>query len=218
MSYQVLFANNVGTTLAGTLASGATSATVASATGMPSPGANQAFALTLNDAATGLLYEVTYCTAVSGTTLTLVRGSNILSTLGITEVNNVTPLNWLVGDVVANLWTSGQAAAMRQSALLFPANILAVSGAFTTTTAYATGGIGLQASAPSSTTLPSGAGIGDTYEYEDLLGNFNTNNITVNAPGGHNIAGRSSIILNVNRQSAKFRYYGSSTWSVRTGT
>ena len=218
MSYQVLFANNVGTSLASSLASGATSCSVASSAGMPSPGANQAFALTFNDAATGLLYEVTYCTAVSGTTLTLVRGANILGTLGISEVNNITPLNWLTGDIAANLWTSGQAAIMRQSPLLFPANILAVSGAFTTTTAMATGGIGLQASAAANTTLPSGAAIGDTYEYEDLLGNFNAFNVTINAPGGHNIAGRSSIVLNVNRQSAKFRYYGTSTWGVRTGT
>jgi hypothetical protein len=85
-------------------------------------------------------------------------------------------------------------------------------------TAYAGGGIGLQASAPASTTLPSGASIGQTYVYEDLLGNFNTNNVTINAPGGHNIAGRSNIVLNVNRQSASFRYYGSNTWGVRTGT
>lgn len=94
--------------------------------------------------------------------------------------------------------------------------IVTASGAFTT--AISDNFIGLnRVSSPSvsSTTLPGGAAIGQTFTYEDLAANFNAYPLTVAAPGGMTIAGLSSFVMNVDRQSASFRFYGSNLWSVK---
>ena len=76
----LLFANNVSTTLAVAITdAGATSCTVTSATGMPSPGGTDWFYLTISDGsanATETAWEVVKVTNVSGTTLTIVRGQD----------------------------------------------------------------------------------------------------------------------------------------------
>lgn len=102
---QFLFANNATTTLASAVAPTDATIQVASGSGglFPRPAANQQFALTLQDAATGLVEEITYCTAVSGDTLTVMRGQE-----------GTSARNWLVGDIASNYWTAGSAASFVQ--------------------------------------------------------------------------------------------------------
>jgi hypothetical protein len=205
-----LFANNASSTLAAPISNTATSVTLAAGTGaeFPSPSAGQQFGLTFNDAATGLLTEIVYCTARTGDTLTIARAQE-----------GTTAQGWASGDLAANLWTAGVAAAMQQTSALFPARIINASGPFTITTADAAGGIGLNrvvAPAVSSAPLPNGASAGQTYDIADLAGNFNAFPVTISAPGGQSIAGGAAWALNVNRQTASFRYYGSNIWGVKT--
>jgi hypothetical protein len=209
MANSFIFANNASTSLAAPISSVATSLTVQSGTGaeFPSPGANQQFSATLNDAATGLLYEIVYCTARTGDSFTTIaRGQE-----------GTTALSWLTGDLIANVPTAGQMQAFVQSVTANPSRIVSANGAFTMTVADAFGHIGLQRTsgvAPSSTTLPSNATAGQTYTIEDLVGNFQANPCTVNAAGGQSIAGLPSFVMNVNRQSCTFTYYGNNVWSV----
>lgn len=71
---QYVFANNVSTTLAAAATNTATTLTLSSSANFPSLGSGQVFPLTLNDAATGQVYEIVYVTAISGVTLTVERG------------------------------------------------------------------------------------------------------------------------------------------------
>lgn len=102
----ILFSNNASTTLATPITSSATSLTVATGTGseFPNPMNGDYFCLTLNDAATGLLYEIMHVTARSADTMTIVRAQE-----------GTTALAWNAGDIVANFWTAGSAAAMTQN-------------------------------------------------------------------------------------------------------
>lgn len=64
------FANNISTTLAGSISSGATSLTLSSAANLPaSIPAGKVLVITLNDAATRQQFEVIYATSISGATL-----------------------------------------------------------------------------------------------------------------------------------------------------
>ena len=213
MANLFIFSNDASTTLAAPINSIATSLTVSSGTGaeFPNPSAGQQFSATLNDAATGLLTEIVYCTAITG---------DIFTTI-VRAQESTTALSWLAGDLIANLLTAGQMAAMVQSVTLAPNREVTASGAFTTSTADANGSIGLNRTSglgPSTTTLPSNATAGQTYTYQDLAGNFGSTSpvatLTVNAPGGMTIAGLSEVVLNQNRQSATFIYYGSNIWGV----
>ena len=69
-----VFANYVDTTLAAAVSSTATSLSLSSSANLPVLGPGEVMPLTLNDAATGLVYEIVYVTAISGTTLTVLRG------------------------------------------------------------------------------------------------------------------------------------------------
>ena len=69
-----VFANYVDTTLAAAASSTATSLSLSSSANLPVLGPGDVMPLTLNDAATGLVYEIVYVTAISGTTLTVLRG------------------------------------------------------------------------------------------------------------------------------------------------
>ena len=69
-----VFANYVDTTLAAAASSTATSLSLSSSANLPALGPGEIMPLTLNDAATGLVYEIVYVTAISGTTLTVLRG------------------------------------------------------------------------------------------------------------------------------------------------
>jgi microcystin-dependent protein len=101
----VLFANNAQSTLAGSITNTATTATLASGTGVlfPAPTAGQYFVMTLIDAATGLLNEIIYVTNVTGDTITMQRARE-----------GTTARSWASGDIASNLWTAGQAATMTQ--------------------------------------------------------------------------------------------------------
>lgn len=209
MANLFIFANNASTTLSAPITAAATSLTVQSGTGaeFPTPSTNQQFAATLNDAATGLLYEIVYCTAISGDTFTtIIRGQEGTSARA-----------WLAGDLIANVPTAGQMAAMVQSITLAPNRIVTTSGSFTISTADANGSVGLNRTSglgTSSTTLPSNAVAGQTYTIQDLAANFDPYPVTVNAPAGQSIAGAAAFVMNVNRQSATFTFYGSNVWGV----
>jgi hypothetical protein len=211
MSTLFIFANNASSTLSAPITNTATQLVVASGTGneFPNPSGSQQFAATLNDAATGLLNEIVYCTARAGDTFTtVVRGQE-----------GTAPLSWLAGDLIANLLTAGQMAAMQQSAALTPARTITSSGAFTMSTSDANGGILLDrlvGPGVSSTTLPAGATNGQLYAIEDGAKNFNAFPVTVIAPAGTTIAGQTSVTLNVNGQCAYFRFYADSNiWSFK---
>jgi hypothetical protein len=105
----ITFTNNATTTLAGSIASGATSVNLAAGNGarFPNPAAGQYFQLTFTDQATGLLNEVVSCTARSGDTLTIVRAQE-----------GTTALSWLANDIASLYWTAGSAALMVQAAQL----------------------------------------------------------------------------------------------------
>lgn len=88
-----IFANNIKTTLAAALSASGTSATLASSAGLPTIPAGSYMPLTFNDAATGLVSEVVYVTAISGATLTIVRAQEGTSaqTWGIGDIAFVGP-------------------------------------------------------------------------------------------------------------------------------
>jgi len=106
MANLFVFANLARSSLAGAMNTTDISLSVQAGGGaqFPSPTTGQQFAMTLTDAATGLLKEIVYCTAKVGDTMTVVRGQE-----------GYPALNWAPGDPIANLWTAGQAAAMLQT-------------------------------------------------------------------------------------------------------
>lgn len=69
-----VFVNNVNTTLADSLTTGDTSITLSSSAGLPTLTTGQIWVLTLNDAATGLVFEVVYVTEITGAVCTALRG------------------------------------------------------------------------------------------------------------------------------------------------
>jgi len=213
LSNVFVFANNASSALAAPITNVATSVTLSAGTGalFPNPSVGppqQQFGLTFNDAATGLLTEICYCTARSGDTLTIVRAQE-----------GTVALSWLAGDLAANLVTAGMMAAMQQSAALNPTRQVTTSGAFTMTTSDAGGAVGLNrvsGVSASSTTLPTGATAGQLYAIEDLARNFQAAPVTVSYPAGQTGPnGATEQVLNVNGQCAYFRYYGSNQWSYK---
>lgn len=204
-----LFANDASATLAAPISDVATSCTLASGAGaqFPEPSSGEQFALTFNDAATGLLTEIVYCTARTADVLTIVRAQE-----------DTVAQSWLAGDLAANLVTAGQMDAMLQTATLYPSRILTTSGVFAMSNSDANGGVGLNRTSGlgvSSTTLPDTAIAGQIYAIEDLAKNFNAYPVTVNAPAGMTIDGAASVVLNVNGQCGYFRFYGSNIWSFK---
>ena len=101
----LLFANNAQSTLAGNLSTSSTTLQVQSGAGalFPNPGANQAFTVSLIDAATGSITEILSCTARSGDSMTVVRAQE-----------GTSAQNWSAGDYVVQNVTAGQMAAMLQ--------------------------------------------------------------------------------------------------------
>lgn len=206
----ILFANNAASTLAGPITNTATTANLASGTGVlfPSPSGGNYFTLTFVDAATGLTNEIVYVTNVTGDTVTMTRAQE-----------STTGKPWLAGDLAINMVTAGTMTAMVQQASLAPTRVVTASGAFATTTNDANGYVGLNrlsSPAASSTTLPTGAIAGQTYTVQDLANNFFPFNVTVTYPAGHTGPGGSlTQVLNVNGQSGTFLYYGTNQWGFR---
>ncbi|MEN9755828.1 MAG: hypothetical protein RL755_15 [Pseudomonadota bacterium] len=104
----LLFANNARSTLSGSITAVATSATLATGTGVLFPNPNNAigeyFKLTFTDQATGLLNEIVHVTAVVGDVVTIVRAQE-----------GTTALAWNAGDFAVNMWTKNSANAMLQA-------------------------------------------------------------------------------------------------------
>lgn len=100
-----MFANNVATTLAGSISSSATSLTLSSAQNLPSSiPSGQVLVITLNDVATRQNFEIIYATAISGATLSgLQRGQE-----------GTAALAWLIGDFAFSGPTAGQQASFAQ--------------------------------------------------------------------------------------------------------
>jgi hypothetical protein len=101
-----VFANNVNTTLAAPITASATSLVLTSTANLPTLATGQVMPLTLNDAATRMVYEIVYVTAINGSTLTVTRGQE-----------GTTAVSWMVGDYAACMNTAGTTASMNGSAL-----------------------------------------------------------------------------------------------------
>ena len=103
---QILFANNAGSTLAGSISGAAASANLASGAGalFPSPSGGDYFVATLIDAATGLVNEIVHVTARSGDTVTIVRGQE-----------GTAARAWAPGDIFSMLITAGMFATLLQA-------------------------------------------------------------------------------------------------------
>lgn len=102
----LLFANNASTTLASGINATSTTVVLASGTGglFPNPTAGeQAFYLTIKDAATELTNEIMLCTARSGDVCTVARGQQ-----------GTTAVAWNAGDIAAQLVTRGDLEGMVQ--------------------------------------------------------------------------------------------------------
>ena len=95
-----VFANNINTGLASAISPSATSITLESSANLPTsiPGGSY-LVLTLNDQATRNNYEIVYASAITGSTLTVLRAQE-----------GTTALSWLVGDYVYSGPTAGQMA------------------------------------------------------------------------------------------------------------
>lgn len=100
-----LFSDNAITTLAGSITNTATTMVVQPGAGalFPSPGPGQFFLCTLNDAATGEVYEIVKVTTRSVDTFTIVRAQE-----------GTAAQNWLAGDTVFMAVTAGTLAGFDQ--------------------------------------------------------------------------------------------------------
>ncbi len=108
--YSFLFVNNVKTTLATAINTTATSITLANSANLPtSIPAGYYLAITLNDAATEQIYEIVYATAVSGSTLTVLRAQE-----------GTSAQSWLVGDLIWSGPTAGQMESFGESSFVNP--------------------------------------------------------------------------------------------------
>jgi hypothetical protein len=118
---EIVAVNNFNTSLAATASSTTTSLTLANAAGLPTLDTDQMMPLTLNDAATGTIFEIVYVTAISGAVLTVLRGQE-----------GTTAVSWNIGDKAYCGPTAGTVAMLNglvsptASATLGKGNILTV--------------------------------------------------------------------------------------------
>lgn len=109
-----LFTDNARSTLGQTIGPSNGQIVLASGGGalFPSPAANQLFTLTLNDRATGTVYETCYCTGRAGDVLTVARGQE-----------GTAAQSWSIGDNAFCGPTSGTMANFVQTPHMFDASI-----------------------------------------------------------------------------------------------
>ena len=93
---QFIAADFIQTTLSAAATSTDTSLSITSATGIPALVDGQALPITLINAATQTVYEICYITAISGTTITVLRGQE-----------GTVAQSWSIGDLVKSCRTSG---------------------------------------------------------------------------------------------------------------
>lgn len=144
------------------------------------------------------------------------RQSSMIAAVIAQYVAQQTGANVLDDGNVANL-LAALTSSIASGASLKPSRIVTVSvGAPLTVlvTDYAIGFNRVAAPAASAVPLPAGTVQNQEYVLEDLAANAAAFPITVSPPAGHTFAGLANYVMNVNRQSARFRYYGSSIWSV----
>ncbi|MFM0128775.1 hypothetical protein [Paraburkholderia sediminicola] len=99
-------ANNINTTLAGAVSTGATTITLSGTANLPtSIPAGEVLVITLNDAATRGNFEIVYATARTGATLTALRGQE-----------GTAALAWLTGDFAYSPPRAGQQSSFGQLA------------------------------------------------------------------------------------------------------
>lgn len=98
-----VFANFFQSTLAAAVTSSQTTIPVASASGVPTIGTGQQWAIVVQSASTQTAREVMYVTAISGTTFTVTRGEE-----------GTTAQSWSIGDNVFGGNTAGQMGALVQ--------------------------------------------------------------------------------------------------------
>lgn len=101
----LLFCNNFSTTLVTGIGPSDTTMTLTSVAGLPAISGDQYFKLSLFDAATKSITEIVNCTGVTGNVATIVRAQE-----------GTPAKTWNAGDVIAQQWTAGSAAAMEQIA------------------------------------------------------------------------------------------------------
>ena len=92
---QFIAADFIQTTLSAAATSTDTSLSITSATGIPALVDGQALPITLINAATQSVYEIVYVTAISGTTLTVLRGQE-----------GTVAQDWSIGDLVKSCWNT----------------------------------------------------------------------------------------------------------------
>lgn len=91
-----------------------------------------------------------------------------------------------------------------------------ISGSGTLTMTAADVALGFTLTGAASITLPSGASNGYECDFDDLSDNFNSNNLTLNAPAGTTfVGGATQKTLNVNGQAARVRFFSSNNlWKI----
>ena len=170
----LLSANNATSTLAAGIGSGATTIALSTGTGslFPAPGLNEYFTLTLNDVQTGALYEVCWCTARTGDSLTVMRGQESTSARA-----------WLIGDYAFNTDTANSINTSRAfsacNGLTLPFSIPPEQN-----------GVVQLCSNSGTITLPAVAGIQDGFFcpivcVDGAIVTVNTNSATVALPSGN---------------------------------
>ena len=93
-----ILVNNFNTTLSAASSPTATTFTVSSSTNLPTLASGEIIPITLNDAATRLVFEICYVTGISGNVLTVERAQE-----------GTSAQNWNVGDSIWNGPTAGTA-------------------------------------------------------------------------------------------------------------
>lgn len=109
-------------------------------------------------------------------------------------------------------------AAVNASGALRPSRLVTVSALLNiVATDYALGLARVAAPAAMNAQIPDVAGglaVGQEFVIEDIVGNLAAYPVTVLPPAGMTLAGRANYLMNEDRQSARFRYYGANQFSV----
>lgn len=171
----LLSANNANTTLAAGISSSVTTIALATGTGalFPAPGANQYFTVVLNDALTGQVHEVCWCTARTGDSLTVLRGQEGSAARA-----------WLIGDYAYNTQTASSISTARAfSATNVPTLPFSIPAAHQGVAQLcgATGTITL----PATSTIPDGFLCPLVCTSGSTTITVNTNSATVALPSGN---------------------------------
>ena len=115
--------NFFNTTLSAASSSTATTFTVSSSTNLPTLASGEVLPITLNDAATRLVFEICYVTGISGNVLTVERAQE-----------GTSAQNWNVGDFIWNGPTAGTALLQNTVDAFTTSGLITASGGLTTGT------------------------------------------------------------------------------------